>query len=396
MVATLDPLFEKPRSSLLSPTVLAVGAICAFWFSFSLYEIDVTGWRLAVSCFVAGTGVWAAEYGRRKLLGHLKTKGIGSERIAIYGASEKSIALARRIRDEGGKDGQVLVGVFDNRQTRVPEVANEFGLAGKWDTVSELAIAGKIDRIVICLPFNVDDRLHEILDNVLDVAVDVTLSPEDGTFEGADFDLAATPIKGWQGFVKILIDRIGGGLGLLAISPLLLLIGLLVKLDSKGPIFFFQERTGFNGRPFKIIKFRTMHGLGDTGQHMVQAHKGDPRVTPIGNQLRNWSLDELPQLINVVIGDMSLVGPRPHHRGSKAGERFFQDVIDGYAMRHRVKPGITGWAQVQGYRGETDTEEKLISRVRADLYYIYNWSVMFDIEILLRTIPAVLSARNSV
>lgn len=395
-MATLDPLLEKRHSPTLFPILLAIAAVCALWFSLTLNDSNVTGWRLLVSCFVAGGGVWAAEIGRRKLLAHLKSKGIGSERVAIFGASEKSIALARRIRDGESKESQILVGVFDNRQTRVPDVANEFGLAGRWDTISELATAGKIDRIIICLPFNVDDRLHEMLDLILDVAVDVTLSPEDGAFEGADFDLAATPIRGWQGFLKVLIDRVGGGLGLLAISPLLILIAALVKIDSRGPVFFFQERTGFNGRPFKIIKFRTMHGPGDTGIHMVQARRGDPRVTRVGSKLRNWSLDELPQLINVVKGDMSLVGPRPHHRGSKAGERFFQDVIDGYAMRHRVKPGITGWAQVQGFRGETDTEDKLIHRVRADLYYIYNWSILFDIEILFRTIPAVLSARNSV
>lgn len=396
-MAILDPLFEKRRSTALAPVLLAVATIIAFWFSLSLNDFNVTGWSLLAGCFVAGAGLWSAELGRRALLSHLKTRGIGTERVAIFGASEKSIGMARQIRDEGGKDGQVLVGVFDNRETRVPEVANEFGLAGRWDTVSDLAAAGKIDRIIICMPFNVDDRLQELLDRILDVAVDVTLAPEDGVFAGSDFDLAATPIKGWQGVIKMLIDRVGAGVGLLAISPLLILIAILVKLDSKGPVFFFQERTGFNGLPFKIIKYRTMHGPGETGgTHMVQARRADPRVTRIGRILRPLSLDELPQLINVVKGDMSLVGPRPHHRGSKAGDRFFQDVIDGYAVRHRVKPGITGWAQVKGFRGETDTEDKLISRVRADLYYIYNWSVLFDIEILFRTIPAVLSARNSV
>jgi len=395
-VAILDPLFEKRRKAFPSYILFAVAAIAAIWSFLSLNEADVTVWNLLAGCFVAGVGLWGAELGRRKLLSHLKARGIGTERIAIFGASEKSIALARRIRDEGGRDGQVLIGVFDNRKSRIPEVANEFGLAGQWDTIGDLAAAGKVDRIIICLPFNIDDRLNELLDRILDVAVDVTLSPEDGAFAGNDFDLAATPIKGWQGVLKVIIDRVGGTLGLLAISPVLILIAILIKLDSRGPVFFFQERTGFNGRPFKIIKFRTMHGPGDIGPSMVQARRDDPRVTRLGKILRPLSLDELPQLINVVLGDMSLVGPRPHHRGSKAGDRFFQDVIDGYAMRHRVKPGITGWAQVQGFRGETDTEDKLINRVRADLYYIYNWSFLFDIEILFRTIPAVLSARNSV
>jgi exopolysaccharide biosynthesis polyprenyl glycosylphosphotransferase len=185
--------------------------------------------------------------------------------------------------------------------------------------------------------------------------------------------------------IKRIEDLLIGGLALLLLAPLLLAIAIAVRLDSKGPILFSQEREGFNNRRFRIWKFRSMYAERCDGQRIRQATRDDPRVTRIGRLLRRLSLDELPQLFNVISGEMSLVGPRPHAPSTKAGDRLFGEVVKTYAARHKVKPGMTGWAQVSGWRGETDTEEKLLKRLECDLFYIENWSIGLDLFILLRT-----------
>ncbi len=182
---------------------------------------------------------------------------------------------------------------------------------------------------------------------------------------------------------------------LLFIGPLMLLIALAIKLDSRGPVVFKQRRQGFNNELFEVWKFRTMYASVADADCEVQTTKDDPRVTPVGWFLRKLSLDELPQLINVLRGDMSLVGPRPHAVATKAEGRPFSEVVDRYASRHRVKPGITGWAQVNGWRGETDTIEKIKKRVEYDLYYIDNWSVWLDLLILLKTIFVLIRNENA-
>jgi exopolysaccharide biosynthesis polyprenyl glycosylphosphotransferase len=203
------------------------------------------------------------------------------------------------------------------------------------------------------------------------------------------------PISGMDAAVKALEDKILTFIILALIWPLLLCIAIAIKLDSPGPVFFRQPREGFNNTPFRVFKFRSMYA--DHGQvdRIVQASREDPRVTRVGRFLRRTSLDELPQLFNVVKGDMSLVGPRPHAASTRAGGRLFSDVVASYAARHKVKPGITGWAQVCGWRGETDTEEKLVKRFEHDLYYIENWSLPFDFYILMRTVGSVLLPKNA-
>ena len=176
---------------------------------------------------------------------------------------------------------------------------------------------------------------------------------------------------------------------------LLLLIALAIKLDSRGPVFFKQVRYGFNNTLIRVWKFRSMYSDMADVHCDVQTCKDDPRITRVGQFLRRSSLDELPQLFNVLFGSMSLVGPRPHALSTKAEGSLFTDIVDRYAARHRVKPGITGWAQVNGWRGETDTVEKIQKRVDFDLYYIDNWSIWFDIQILLKTIFVILKDDNA-
>jgi exopolysaccharide biosynthesis polyprenyl glycosylphosphotransferase len=196
--------------------------------------------------------------------------------------------------------------------------------------------------------------------------------------------------------MKWLFDKIVGGLALILALPAMALIALAIKLDSRGPVLFRQKRYGFNNDLIEVYKFRTMYTDKSDATAATLVTKDDPRVTRIGRFLRKASLDELPQLFNVVFnGNLSLVGPRPHAVNAKAEARLYADAVDGYFARHRVKPGITGWAQINGWRGETDTQEKILKRVEHDLYYIENWSVLLDLDILVRTPFALLKTENA-
>jgi exopolysaccharide biosynthesis polyprenyl glycosylphosphotransferase len=209
-------------------------------------------------------------------------------------------------------------------------------------------------------------------------------------------DVFDRPITDWDVVMKYLFDKIVGGLALICAAPLMLLVAIAIKLDSRGPVFFKQRRHGFNNELVEVYKFRSLRA--DMTDHSVQKSvtKDDPRVTRVGRFIRKTSIDELPQLINVVFkGNLSLVGPRPHAVHAKAANRLYDEAVDGYFARHRVKPGITGWAQVNGWRGETDTNEKIQRRVEHDLYYIENWSVIFDFYILAKTLPALAKSENA-
>jgi putative colanic acid biosynthesis UDP-glucose lipid carrier transferase len=194
-------------------------------------------------------------------------------------------------------------------------------------------------------------------------------------------ELESRPLEGWGTIVKVLEDRIIGSLALVVLMPVLFLIALAIKIESRGPILFKQRRHGFNHNVFTVYKFRTMNVVED-GPNVVQAMRNDPRITRVGRFLRKTSLDELPQLFNVLKGDMSLVGPRPH---ALAHNEYYSSVLASYAIRHKVKPGMTGWAQINGFRGETDTPEKMRQRLEHDLYYIENWSLWLDLKILFAT-----------
>ena len=200
------------------------------------------------------------------------------------------------------------------------------------------------------------------------------------------------PISDWNYVLKLIEDKLLGSIILLLNLPLLGIIALAIKLDSPGPVLFKQNRYGFNNELFEVFKFRTMFVDRPPEEGVPQATRNDPRVTRVGNFLRRTSLDELPQLFNVIMGTMSLVGPRPH---AVEHNEQYDSLIQGYSARHRVKPGITGWAQVNGSRGETDTTEKMLERVRYDVFYIENWSLFLDIRILIMTLFVALSQKNA-
>jgi exopolysaccharide biosynthesis polyprenyl glycosylphosphotransferase len=209
-------------------------------------------------------------------------------------------------------------------------------------------------------------------------------------------DLYDKPIADWNRVAKACFDRIVGSLMLIMLAPVMLAVALAIKFDSPGPVFFRQKRYGFNNELIEVFKFRSMYTSMTDHNAAKLATRGDPRITRVGRFIRKTSLDELPQLINVVLkGNLSLVGPRPHALQAKAADELYEQVVDGYFARHRVNPGITGWAQVNGWRGETDTREKLERRVEHDLFYIENWSVMFDLYILALTPFRLLNTENA-
>jgi len=256
---------------------------------------------------------------------------------------------------------------------------------------------GRIDGVVIAVPLAEQWRIAEIMRHVHGLAINVRLCLDEigpGLDAGGVTDVAGTtllnvcepPLRDWGWILKSLEDRILATLIVVLSSPVLLLIALLVKLDSAGPALFRQKRYGFNNELIEVFKFRTMYHHASDADCEQQTQRNDPRVTRIGRLLRRSSLDELPQLFNVLLGQMSLVGPRPHAIATKAEGVYFEDAVRHYEKRHRIKPGITGWAQVNGWRGETQTLEQIRRRFEFDLYYIDNWSLGLDLIILLRTL----------
>ena len=258
------------------------------------------------------------------------------------------------------------------------------------------------DAIYLMVPWSATATIERCADTFLALPVEIHLGPEQilHKFEEvelsrlgplASLQITRVALSRLEIVQKRLFDLFFAAVGLIALTPLLVAIAILVKLDSPGPVFFVQRRYGFNQQPFRIIKFRTMRTL-DDGDVIAQARPGDPRLTKVGRWLRRWNLDEIPQLFNVLTGDMSLVGPRPH---ALSHDQDFVRRIALYARRHNVKPGITGWAQIHGWRGETDTDEKMRKRVEYDLFYVDNWSLWLDLTILLRTVLTPAAYKNA-
>ena len=306
-------------------------------------------------------------------------------------------------------DGDLrILGVFDDRSdARSPDVVAGFPKLGSIDELVEFARRTRLDLVIFTLPISAEERLLQMLRKLWVLPVDIRLAahsnklrfrPRSYSYIGdmPVIDIFDKPIADWDVFVKAAFDKIVGALCLLALSPAMLAVAIAVKLDSRGPALFKQSRYGFNNEKIEVYKFRSMYvdQLDVAARRLVT--RNDPRVTRVGRFIRRTSLDELPQLFNVVFkGDLSLVGPRPHAMHARAADHLYDDVVDGYFARHRVKPGITGWAQVNGWRGETDTPEKIQKRVEYDLDYIENWSLLRDIYILALTPFALVRGHNA-
>lgn len=326
----------------------------------------------------------------------MKRQGVFNQRVAIFGAASQGDRLANYIL---GNDKLTidLVGFFDDRTPdRLPQREVALPMMGNLHDLIAMIRTGKIDQVIVALPWSAETRLQEVVAALAITPVRIRLAPDLASFAFAQrqvvllgdlpvMTLFERPISGFDQLFKRAEDLVFASILIIILSPLLLVTAILIKLDSPGPVFFRQDREGFNNRAFRIWKFRSMRTDQCETDGIRQATRGDRRITRVGAVLRRTSIDELPQLFNVLSGEMSLVGPRPHAASTRAGDRLFTEVVATYAARHKVKPGITGWAQVCGWRGETDTEEKLLKRLEYDLFYIEHWSVMFDIYILIRT-----------
>jgi Undecaprenyl-phosphate glucose phosphotransferase len=322
-----------------------------------------------------------------------------ARRAVILGAGPQAARLVSTLRRD--PSGIEILGVVDERPARGVPLPEGMRALGGLPTLFGMIRRGEVDMVVIAVPWSAEARLCNLLERLSTFPVDICVAPDlvtehlPGMRPSLPALICARPISGLRGALKRAEDLVLAGCALAVAAVPMLLIALAVKLDSPGPVFFRQRRTGFNDRPFHVLKFRTMYA--DAADHDVkrQVLAGDPRVTRVGQVLRRTSLDELPQILNVLRGEMSFVGPRPHAPGTRAGGRLFPDVVANYAARHRVKPGLTGLAQVRGYRGPTLTEDHIVKRVESDLEYIERWSIWLDFAIIMRTLLAVARMRNA-
>lgn len=306
------------------------------------------------------------------------------------------------------KQGVQVLGLFDDRETaRSPLVQEGVAKLGRISDIPAYLEQTPFDLVIVTMPPRAETRISEILSQLWTIPVDIRLAPVQTTLiyrprtyrwlgGVALLDLFDRPLRAHDAALKRGFDLIMGGLILALLAPVMAVIALLIRADSPGPVFFRQAREGYAGRPFDVWKFRSLHhAMADHGA-VVPVTSGDTRVTRIGRMLRKTSLDELPQLFNVIEGSMSLVGPRPHAVGARNREMAFASVVQSYAARHRVKPGITGLAQIRGFRGPVQTPEQIRRRVAFDLDYIDRWSLLFDLRILIQTVPSVLRGENAV
>ncbi|RFC33343.1 MAG: putative colanic acid biosysnthesis UDP-glucose lipid carrier transferase [Candidatus Nitrotoga sp. SPKER] len=332
----------------------------------------------------------------------LRRRGFNLRFIAIAGAGKLGRDIAHRLAASPWT-GLKVVGFYDDDPQMQGQVFEDISVRGGLHRLPQEVVELGIDQVWIALPLQQDQQVKSLVGKLSRLPVQVTFIPDiygvhllnHSIGEVAGFPvihLMESPLSGVQGIVKTAEDKILAVLILLIASPLMLLIIIGIKLSSAGPIFFRQLRGGLHGERIWVWKFRTMKHHAEPTEKVPQAIPGDHRITAFGSFLRRTSLDELPQFFNVLKGDMSIVGPRPH---AVVHNEFYQQQIDAYMLRHHVKPGITGWAQVNGWRGETGEIEKMEMRVKYDLYYINNWSLWFDLRIIFMTVIMMITGRNA-
>jgi Undecaprenyl-phosphate glucose phosphotransferase len=366
---------------------------------------EVSRLWLSAFFFVGLSALLAERLLLRALVRGWARDGRLDRRTIVVGSDQTGEKLIEALKTQEDSDIHVL-GVFDDRNdSRVLETCAGSPKLGKVDDIVEFARRTRVDLVLFALPISAETRILEMLKKLWVLPVDIRLSahtnklrfrPRSYSYLGKvpTLDVFEAPITDWDLVMKWLFDHVVGAIILLLASPLMALVALAVRLDSPGPALFRQKRFGFNNERIDVFKFRSLYHDQADPLAVKVVTKNDSRVTRVGRFIRKTSLDELPQLFNVVFkSNLSLVGPRPHAVQGKLQSRLFDEAVDGYFARHRVKPGITGWAQINGWRGEVDSEEKIQKRVEFDLYYIENWSVLFDLYILLKT-PLALMTKN--
>ena len=389
---------------ILSVGIIKFLVLIAFLFIFKISSLFsrfwIFSWLLSSLTLICIGRIAVAQ-----IIIKLSRSGQINKKIILVGGGDQAKKLLQHY-DSVDEPWNKIVGIFDDRTERVGSFVMGHPVLGNLDDLIEYIRQNNHYDILVALPWSAEQRVLDILQKLSVLPVNIGLIPD---LAGMHFipcrwsseggvpalNVFRKPISGWEYFLKILEDRILGGLILLVSLPVMIVIAILIKLESKGPVFFTQFRYGFNNKLIRVFKFRTMK-VDCQDEHAERlVSPGDERLTRLGAFLRRTSLDELPQFFNVLRGEMSIVGPRPHAIKAKAGEKLYQDVVDDYAARHKVKPGITGWAQVNGWRGETDTQKKLVKRVELDIWYIENWSLPFDLKIILYTVWICIRGHNA-
>jgi Undecaprenyl-phosphate glucose phosphotransferase len=405
---TIRALADFPRQTL--SLTLAFGVGVAAWDANCVlagfdqtaflrqWSLDWFAWGLASAVASRALFAWAIFIWTRR--GRL------ARRTVIVGGGEQALATIARL-EQTGKGALNILGVFDDRdRARLPADLGRYRLLGAFDDLERFCRDYKVDLLIVAFPLAAEDRIFRVLQALWALPVDVRISALGSKLRLRDraynfigdvpfLPVFDKPMNDWDVALKAMFDRCVALAALVALSPLLSALALGVRLSSRGPILFVQKRYGFNNEEVGVFKFRSMFIDKCDYAAEQQVTRGDKRVTPFGGFIRRTSLDELPQLFNVLRGELSLVGPRPHAMKSTAAGQSYEQVVDHYFARHRVKPGITGWAQINGWRGETDTVEKIEQRVAHDLHYIEHWSIWLDVKILLMTPAAVLVGENA-
>ncbi len=365
-------------------------------------RVTLTSWL-----FLTPLLLLAARYSLRRIFSYLKILGLNNKTIVIAGMTDNGLRFAQEL--EANPDyGYQVAGFYCDKNSKlinnatVEKIKQHYPILGNYNELTNAARSGKWDQIYLALPIESKKRIANLLVRLTDTATPIRILPDYFTsnlLKSKYLEIVNTPILAvydspfseHNALIKRAEDIIFGTVILALISPLMLLIALGVKLTSRGPVFFKQHRYGLKGEAIKVWKFRTMTVCENDGR-IRQATKNDHRVTRFGAFLRKTSLDELPQFLNVLIGNMSIVGPRPH---AVIHNEEYRELIPGYMLRHMVKPGITGWAQINGWRGETDNLYKMRKRLEFDLEYMREWSLWLDIKIILYTVVRGFTDKNA-
>ena len=341
-----------------------------------------------------------------KLIRRWARDGRMERRAVIVGGGKAAERLIRSVEQQPYNDIRIC-GIFDDRDDRrSPPIVAGYPKLGTISELIQFARIARIDMLIVSLPITAESRVLQLLKTLWVLPVDIRLSahsselkfrPRSYSYIGSVpmLDIFDKPINDWDSVAKRAFDIVFSIIGIIIFSPIMLATAIAIKLDSKGPVLFRQKRHGFNNEVIEVYKFRSMYADQSDPTAKKTVTKNDPRVTRVGRFIRKTSIDELPQFFNSLLGSLSLVGPRPHAVAAQSHNLLYNEVVDGYFARHRVKPGVTGWAQINGWRGEMDTNEKIRKRTEYDLYYIENWSLLFDLKILFLTPIRLLDTENA-
>jgi Undecaprenyl-phosphate glucose phosphotransferase len=401
--ALLRPMQSASRLLLVWTGAFAVLALTGFFM-----KVSADFSRLWFgSWFVTG---FVLLFALRLVLSHMVRRwarnGRMERRAVIVGGGKAAELLIRSVEQQPDNDIRIC-GIFDDRDDRrSPPVVAGYPKLGNISELIEFARIARIDMLIVSLPITAETRVLALLKKLWVLPVDIRLSahsnqlrfrPRSYSYIGSVpmLDIFDKPINDWDSVAKRAFDIVFSIIGIALFAPVMLVTAIAIKLDSKGPVIFRQKRHGFNNEVIDVYKFRSMYADKSDPTAKNAVTKNDPRVTRVGRFIRKTSIDELPQFFNALLGSLSLVGPRPHSVYAQTQNLLYTEVVDGYFARHRVKPGVTGWAQINGWRGEIDSDEKIKMRTEFDLYYIENWSLLFDLKIMLLTPIRLLGGGNA-